>query len=95
MIKYQINRYYYIGNRRPIIEPVEVVKETACFVTVRRLGYNGQFSDTRLQKDWTFHETFESAKQKLIDRASNSLEQARKNVDKYEAEIEALQALTP
>lgn len=94
MIKYQIQRYVY-GNKNRI-EPVEVVKETAHFLTLRRPSYNGSgMSDSRLQKDWTFHDTFDSARNCLLERAETGLAEAHKSIARLTAEIEVLRALEP
>lgn len=67
------------------IEPIEVVAETACFVTVLRTDpWGGKKYERRMRKDGSekIFDTFKSAKEALI-------EDARRRVKWAEAELQS------
>lgn len=61
-------------------EPVEVVGETECFVTVRQksfsIGGDDKYKERRIKKDGTIHDTFEDAKTALVNDAKMRVTQA-------------------
>lgn len=65
------------------VEAVEVVAETACFVTVLKTDWNGKKCEWRMRKDGSeqVSDTFEAAKEALV-------EDARQRVKWAEAELQ-------
>lgn len=61
-----------------IPEPVEVLSETECFVTVleKGIGRESGFHERRMKKDGTIYDTFADAKAALVDNAKMRVTQA-------------------
>lgn len=63
------------------VEAEAVVKETDCFVTLRRLDWRGQPYESRLKKDGQFFPTFAAAKGSIVTKAEQAVESSLRSVE--------------
>lgn len=62
------------------IEPVEVVKLTACFVTYKCRGWNEKVYERRESRN-DFFDTWDQALSHLLDRATDKVQAARRALE--------------
>lgn len=84
MIKWKI-----VPNFRDEIEPVEVIDETACFVTIATKDRNGMLHTRRMHKDGSekVFDTFDAAKKALIENSEQRVRTAEATWQREKARL--------
>ena len=78
------------GNK---IEPVEVVKLTACFVTYI-YSWNSRPTESRVSRDG-FFDTWDEAKAFLLERAEKKVNSARRTLELARADLGNVKGIKP
>lgn len=75
-------------------EPVLIVKETEHFISYRDLAF-GKGTEQRNRKDgyYSFHDSWEEAKEHLVQRALVNLENANRALDRARSELWAVKRM--
>lgn len=74
----QTTKWKISPNWKDEIEPIEVISETACFVTARIADWTGKKYERRMRKDGSerIFDTFEAAKEALIENSKQRVRAA-------------------
>ena len=73
------------------IEPVEVIRETAEFVTVRCSG--GSFREAKISDYQRFHDTWKEAHAYLLNRAQSNIRRLKDDLLAAKDELATLEAM--
>lgn len=77
-----IKYYAWLGR----IERIEIIKESAKTVTLKS-GISGERRSAKLSEDRGYFDTYQEAKQFLIDQATADLKQLYDQVDRLETKL--------
>jgi DNA polymerase II large subunit len=80
------------------IERVELAKETAAFVTVLMKSYDGRITERReakSSKHGGFFDTWEAAKQSLLEEAEATVASARRRLEVAQSELGNIKGMKP
>lgn len=84
---------YRIHSWQDQIQPVEVVRQSACFVVWIDKAWNNQ--EKRERREGTFFETWHAAHAALLERARNAVERAKDNLHRKRTALGMVEAMKP